>query len=309
MLSREEYVRQSVSLNLFFLRIIKEHLIFAASAFTLRDVNLIQNAIQLKNQFEQLIAETLKWADGLVGPDVIASRQLVTPYTLAAEQVTQFYTSIPINMALTQAELALVPGAFPADNIQELEQRALSLNQQALALTDVAIQTKTMVLNNVLKCQMFTHIYPTMLRHVIEEAQFYRMMLLKLQNRDDMIDTVREMLNHEVFWNHIMSEHGQFIHGMLDPSEKALIEMANQFACRFHELMEEAQRAYDRLVLFPRVTAESLQATASIRDFKAQGTQGSLSCRIQSVMLPLLADHVLREASHYLRLLEIFSRR
>ena len=38
--------------------------------------------------------------------------------------------------------------------------------------------------------------------------------------------------------------------------------------------------------------------------FKAAGTKGIQSCEIRSVILPLLADHVLREANHYIRLLK-----
>lgn len=41
-----------------------------------------------------------------------------------------------------------------------------------------------------------------------------------------------------------------------------------------------------------------------LRDFKAAGTKGIEECTIRSIILPLLADHVLREANHYIRLLE-----
>ncbi len=34
-----------------------------------------------------------------------------------------------------------------------------------------------------------------------------------------------------------------------------------------------------------------------------KGTEGLLNCKIKSIILPLLGDHVLREANHYLRLL------
>ncbi len=49
---------------------------------------------------------------------------------------------------------------------------------------------------------------------------------------------------------------------------------------------------------------DSLRETLKFRDFKAAGAQGIQNCEIRSVILPLLADHVLREANHYIRLLE-----
>ena len=52
------------------------------------------------------------------------------------------------------------------------------------------------------------------------------------------------------------------------------------------------------------MTASSLEKTVKLRDFKAAGTKGIQECKIRSVILPLLADHVLREANHYIRLLK-----
>lgn len=52
------------------------------------------------------------------------------------------------------------------------------------------------------------------------------------------------------------------------------------------------------------MAADSLEETLKFRDFKAAGTEGISQCRIRSVILPLLADHVLREANHYIRLLK-----
>jgi hypothetical protein len=64
----------------------------------------------------------------------------------------------------------------------------------------------------------------------------------------------------------------------------------------------------DKTVPIEKVTNDSLKATKDIRDFKAQGTQGILECKIKSIILPLLGDHTLREANHYLRLLKMFSK-
>lgn len=48
----------------------------------------------------------------------------------------------------------------------------------------------------------------------------------------------------------------------------------------------------------------ALALTQKFRDFKRAGVQGIETCRIRSLILPLLADHVLREANHYTRVLE-----
>ena len=52
------------------------------------------------------------------------------------------------------------------------------------------------------------------------------------------------------------------------------------------------------------MTKAALGETLKYRGFKAAGTKGILDCQISSIILPLLADHVLREANHYIRILE-----
>jgi hypothetical protein len=74
------------------------------------------------------------------------------------------------------------------------------------------------------------------------------------------------------------------------------------------ELTEEAEAAMDNTLSAAQVTDDSLAATEAIRDFKAQGTQGILECKVKSIIIPLLGDHTLREANHYLRLLKIFQK-
>lgn len=101
----------------------------------------------------------------------------------------------------------------------------------------------------------------------------------------------------EMFWNQIMMEHALFICGLLDPTECELIETADTFAGDYGRLLEEARQQDCRAM-------NALKTTERYRDFKAAGAKGITGCDIRSVILPLLADHVLREANHYLRILK-----
>ena len=105
----------------------------------------------------------------------------------------------------------------------------------------------------------------------------------------------------EKFWNRIMMEHALFIRGLLDPTEEELVEKADAFAKDYCRLLEEAKRQDCKAM--NKLTMETLETTKRYRDFKETGTEGITGCEIRSIILPLLADHVLREANHYLRLL------
>ena len=91
MISREEYIRLSLELNLFFARIAKEHSIFIEGAFTAKDADLAREADMLKNQFEMLLAEAISLSNGVVSRASVESGEFVTPHTLAAEGIPVLY--------------------------------------------------------------------------------------------------------------------------------------------------------------------------------------------------------------------------
>ena len=106
----------------------------------------------------------------------------------------------------------------------------------------------------------------------------------------------------ENFWNQIMMEHALFIRGLLDPSEETLIQTADGFAKDFQKLLKIAkERDWQANESF---IGKSLEKTLELKEFKINGTKGLLECQIDGLMLPLLVDHVLREANHYIRILE-----
>ena len=301
MISREEYIRLSLELNLFFARIAKEHSIFIEGAFTAKDADLAREADMLKNQFEMLLAEAISLSNGVVSRASVESGEFVTPHTLAAERVSQFYTGIPINFRLTRMEEGLA-GNSGAIISPMLEGRVFQLNSRAIVLTTALINFKTKILSNVLACRLFTVNYPLLLDHILREAKFYLRMLNRLQNREHM-GNANDLLEQEVFWNRIMAEHAWFIRGLLDPTEGELINTANDFGNEFSELTRKAIAATGQTALVPGVTGESYKAAEGIGDFKNAGTEGLINCTIKAIAYPLLGDHVLREANHYLRIL------
>lgn len=96
-----------------------------------------------------------------------------------------------------------------------------------------------------------------------------------------------------------MMEHAQFIRGLLDPCETELFCTADNFAKEYGKLLENCCNANQKAQM-----EDSLSETIRFRDFKTAGVQGLQQCKIRCVILPLLADHVLREANHYIRLLQ-----
>ncbi len=300
MLSNEQYVRLSLDLNLFFLRIMKEHSIFLEAALTERDKTLAQQADQFKLQFEYLLRQAVALSSGTQGYVDWQSGQYVTTYTFDAEQKTQFYTGIAIDSAITRQELELARAMAGGMSIAE---QVNTLNTAAISSVTALISFKTMLFNALTSCKIFLNTYWLLLDHIIREAKLFLSQLTRLQNRMELVPP-QELAQQEAFWNTIMAEHSKFIRGLLDPTEVALFDQANQFAHQFDRLTAGAMQAQDQMALLPQITAASLEETRKVRDFNAAGTSGLLSCSIKAIIVPLLGDHVLREANHFIHLLQ-----
>lgn len=295
----EDYVIYSIETTLFFARIMKEHALFLEVGFPCKDKTWIQKADFFRQQFENLLRHTVGIGDGIVGGSIINSEELVTEFTIPAEQRTSRLTGIPIDSRISVMEQRLQSGE-KKEICNTFVRMIDQLNEKAISMLNGLIAFKEDILEEMHSCNLFNANYPLLIEHIIREAKLYRSTLIKLQNNDYI--SCRELFADEKFWNQIMMEHALFIRGLLDPTEVELIETADEFAKEYGKLLEMAKtqdaRAMDEL------TKKSLEETLEYREFKTAGTEGILECKISSLILPLLADHVLREANHYIRILK-----
>lgn len=306
----EKYVTLSLEVHLFFGRIMKEHALFLLAAFPAGETAYRRRADWFRRQFEELLERTVQLADGMVGTEVLNSGEVVTEFTEMAERQTGNLTQIPIDIRITQAEKRLRSGSGRCPD-RRMQQQVRWLNQNILRLLNEFIEFKEQILHKVLSCGLYTANYPLLIEHILREAKLYREDITALEKSSCISDwnlqencctSGRNPKESEMFWNQIMLEHALFIRGMLDPVECELIETADKFAGEYCRLLEEAEKK--DCSVRDKLTEKTLETTERYRDFKAAGAKGITGCDIRSIILPLLADHVLREANHYLRLLK-----
>lgn len=291
----ENYISQSLELHLFFGRIMKEHSLFLKAGFTPVNSNFSAKAEYFKNEFEKLLCHAINLSSGKISCNVLNSGEIVTEFTLKAERQTEKLTGIPINSFITKRELGL--GEVKGSILQNEFCRVKALNKKALKLLQGLIYLKEEILENVLSCRMFTMNYPLLIEHILREAKLYRKYLQMLEENGEICR--ESMKETECFWNQIMMEHALFIRGLLDPSEEKLINSADTFAKDYSDLLKKCNNAQNKTL-----NMDSMAETKKFRDFKTAGAKGIESCQIRSLILPLLADHVLREANHFIRILE-----
>lgn len=295
----ENYVTLSIETHLFFARIMKEHALFLEAGFPCKETQWIQRADQLRNEFENLLRQVMQFNSGLMNHEILKSQEMVTQFTLPAERRTSQLTGISIDHRITMAEQQLevdCSGNRHKRMIRSIDQ----LNRRAIHLLDELIGFKESILRELEEGCLFTFNYPLLIQHILREAKLYRSILTDLV--EDQRVSYKKIRDQEMFWNQIMMEHAWFIRGLLDPTETELIELADHFAVEYGELLEMARAQNCKAM--DGIRRKSLEETLKYRKFKEAGAEGILNCEIASLILPLLADHVLREANHYIRILE-----
>ena len=151
-------------------------------------------------------------------------------------------------------------------------------------------------------------LYPSMLDHLSREAEYF-LRLLESMN-DCKAFRLWPKTKEASFWIRLMSDHSDFIRQMLDPSEAILIDTTEGFSGEFDELFRQSidftsmlRSANGGVPAFGRFLQDSRVAGMRLRDFKRALHTMLEEKKVLSLMTPLFADHIRREADHFLMVL------
>ena len=293
-MTQNDYVRLSLELHLFFDRIMKEHSFFLETAFMEKDKDLKRIAGDFQKDFSTILDRIVNLSNNNISQNFLKADEMITDNTLEAETKTSNLSGIEIDSNITRKQIKLKSGMINVNGM--LVNSISAINRKTLPLIQNLIRFKTNILNDVLSCKIYTTNYPLLINHIINEAKMYYNLLSKIEKKEPFDRNY--IYEQELFWNNIMKEHAEFIRGLLDPTEKELIIEANKYAKEYEAIIEQFNNYQNNLKNI------SLNETINFRNFKIAGEEGILDCKIKSIIVPLLADHVLREANHFIRILK-----
>lgn len=300
-MNREEFIQDSIELNLFWSRIMKEHCIFIEAGLPYKDMNLMQSYDRFKVQFEMLLFETSE-ISGNLPAGAASSGIFLTEYTPEAESRTQALTGISINHRVTQAQKNALekPRPMPIGKLPAIYDATRAINAKADSLARGLMELQNRTLDEVLDGKLFTYNYPAAYMHMNDEAQQY-LNNLELLSMNENINTAPCAV--QQFWDNNMRQHAASIRGLLDPTEAAMFGRADNFVKDYAALHAETEAACAENAPLSVQTEKAVKLTGEFKRFKTEATKAILCSRLKSIILPLYADHQLREANYYLRLL------
>lgn len=189
------------------------------------------------------------------------------------------------------------------------------LNEESIELVRGFRNFKRNLLILIINCKVMGFNFPLLIDHTAREAEYF-MRTLKKFNKG-ILDPIQDaIINENVFWLKIMMEHSRFIASLLDQSERNLVHTALKFGDDFETLLNQARDVesmlYHKQPTYPiigKLNKDSENAATEIRNFKKAGLDFIKNCQIRNVIDPLLADHVLREANHFLYMIHVLEER
>jgi hypothetical protein len=171
---------------------------------------------------------------------------------------------------------------------------------------------KRKILGLILTCQLpGQNNFPLLVDHTSREANYFRNRLEEL-NQGKLEPLQDAIIDENVFFLRIMADHAKFIGHLLDPSERKLVDQAREFSHDFDQLLFQA-RDLDSMrpqsqtkPLLSQFLDQNKVSVKSLRDFKQTARDLIEQCKIKSIIHPLLADHVFREAERFLEIIDMF---
>lgn len=260
-------------------------------------------------------------------PTVVnAKRQPVPPLNL---EEFKFWLRIMEEHAL------FIKAGLPCDNAallgeaDTLAQELAALRARAEAVqsprkfTELVADTATVVgdlyrfkrqlLHLVLTCQLAGCNFALVLDHMSREAEYFLQLLATLSGGQPLyqVTGAREV----AFWLRLMADHADFMSHRLDPSERPLVETADNFGSEFDELFLQGRDFASMLrgeagevPSFRRFLQDVRVSTLRLRDFERAVEALACECKLVGLVPPLWADHVRREADHFLLVLAILEK-
>lgn len=149
-------------------------------------------------------------------------------------------------------------------------------------------------------------VWPLFFDHTRREAVRW------VRRMDDMAEGNVQLERREVvdFWGGIMDEHARFVAHLLDPEERDLVAKAFRTSDVFEALRHGHGGPARALAKHPIDTASALiehpeldaveSAAETILEFKTDTVRKLETAQIKSIIHPILADHVRREAVKFL---------
>lgn len=297
MLTEEEFYKESIDTNLYYLRTLRDFCINIELSFY-GDNPYKSRAALLARRSQDLGREIVTLTNGKVPTKGIDYQIYYTEYTLPIERLTEKLFGINLATDITKMELKLIP-TDTFDINDEIIKSMTSMNERAVDIANEFIMLAREIRGEMTSNNLFSYSYPTMYNFMIITIELYigELNRLKEMIRKDPIIA----LDTEYGYNITAYEITSFLRGLIDPNATQYIEVLNNI---LNEIYPQLLEDYNSLPLSPEnqqnLTERSIAVIRRIRLLITDMLKDLLAAKLYFIIEPLAIDKFYRNINYFL---------
>ena len=235
MLSEVNFVQESIAINLYYLRTLREFCLNIQTSLVPFEKGYISKAESIALSCERLGNDITSFASGMVSKEALDYQIYVTQYTLECEKLTEKLFNVDIDTGITEKELQLKSGE-PKTVSQEMVDSMKRINAEAFSLADEFSKLCTEIVNKMEINELFSYSYIALTRFMIYETELFKSGLERLIQQFQIDPS--SAANYEFYFNNSMRSIAVFIEKLVDPINEDIFDKAKWFENSFNEAEE-----------------------------------------------------------------------
>lgn len=235
MLSEVNFVQESIAINLYYLRTLREFCLNIQTSLVPFKKGYISKAESIALSCERLGNDITSFASGMVSKEALDYQIYVTQYTLECEKLTEKLFNIDIDTGITEKELQLKSGE-PKTVSKEMVDSMKRINAEAFSLADEFSKLCTEIVDKMEINELFSYSYIALTRFMIYETELFKSGLERLIQQFQIDPS--SAANYEFYFNNSMRSIAIFIEKLVDPINEDIFDKAKWFENSFNEAEE-----------------------------------------------------------------------
>ena len=301
MLTEEEFYKESIDANLYYLRTLRDFCINVELSFY-GNTPYKARAESLARRSQDLGREIVTSTNGKVPSKGLSYQIFYTEYTLPIERLTEKLFTLNLGTNITEIQLRLTPtDTFEVND--NLITSMTSFNDRATSIANDFIELSKEITKEMTSNNLFSYSYPTMYNFMIITIELYRGELNRLKERTKKDPIIA--LDTEYGYNITAYEITSFLRGLIDPSADSYIEVLNNI---LNEIYPKLLEDYNSLPLSPEnqqnLTERSITVIRRIRLLISNMLRDLLDAKLYFIIEPLAIDNFYRNINYFLYALD-----
>lgn len=296
MLSEVNFVQESIAINLYYLRTLREFCLNIQTSLVPFEKGYISKAESIALSCERLGNDITSFASGMVSKEALDYQIYVTQYTLECEKLTEKLFNIDIDTGITEKELQLKSGE-PKTVSKEMVDSMKRINAEAFSLADEFSKLCTEIVNKMEINELFSYSYIALTRFMIYETELFKSGLERLIQQFQIDPS--SAANYEFYFNNSMRSIAIFIEKLVDPINEDIFDKAKWFENSFNE----AEETYKTTPLTPdnqkALTEKETLLVKEFHNFMEECIKKLLAREVYFIIEPIFWDNMYTQINFF----------